>query len=44
MGNKKSKTFEIITIGKFIEKAKMEYFNSKCESGVMSSSLTENIY
>ena len=43
MGNEKSETFEIITLGSSIKKANMQYYNSKGESGIMTSSLTENI-
>lgn len=39
MGNEKSETFEIIELDNSPDKAKMQYFNSKGESGVMSSSL-----
>ena len=44
MGNEKSETFEIITLGSSIKKANMQYYNSKGESGIMTSSLTENIF
>ena len=42
MGNEKSETFEIISLTDTIHTAKMQYFNSKGESGIMTSKLTNN--
>jgi hypothetical protein len=42
MGNEKSQTFEIIAIDNSTEKAIMQFYNSKGESGSMTSSLIEN--
>ena len=42
MGNEKSQTFEIIAIDNSTEKAKMQFYNSKGESGSMTSSLIKN--
>ena len=42
MGNEKSETFEIIALGNSIEHGIMQYYNSKGESGVMTSSLVKN--
>jgi hypothetical protein len=42
MGDEKSETFEIISLEGSIDKATMHYYNSKAETGVMESSLTEN--
>lgn len=40
MGNEKSETFEIIGLEKSVDKAEMKYFNSKGESGIMTSQIT----
>ncbi|OAQ43648.1 hypothetical protein A5893_16980 [Pedobacter psychrophilus] len=42
MGNDKSETFEIIRLDNSLEKAKMQYFNSKGEDGMMWSSIINN--
>lgn len=42
MGNEKSETFEIISLTDTSNKAKMQYFNSKGESGIMTSEITNN--
>ncbi len=42
MGTEKSETLEIIALDSSNEKGRMQYYNSKGESGVMTSSLTEN--
>lgn len=42
MGSERSETLEIFELGPSDEKAKMKYFNSKGEKGVMTSSLTNN--
>ena len=42
MGDEKSETFEIIALDNSIDKGKLQYYNSKGESGVMTSSLTKN--
>lgn len=42
MGNEKSETFEMITLDDSAEQIKMEYYNSKGESGVMKGSLIDN--
>ena len=39
---RKSETFEIIALDNSIEKGKLQYYNSKGESGVMTSSLAKN--
>ena len=39
MGDEKSETIEIIGLDNSVDKAKMQYFNAKGESGVMTSSL-----
>lgn len=39
MGNEKSETFEIIEFDHSPDKAKMHYFNSKGESGLMTGSI-----
>jgi hypothetical protein len=44
MGGETSQTFEIISLDSTAGKAKMQYFNAKGESGVMISSLTDNVY
>lgn len=42
MGDEKSETYEILKWDSFTESVKMEYFNSKGENGVMTSSLANN--
>lgn len=42
MGNEKSETFEIVSLTDTTGKAKMQYFNSKGESGIMTSEITNN--
>src|SRR6187551_235054 len=42
MGNEKSQTFEIITLDNSTEKARMQFYDSKGESGSMTSSIIEN--
>lgn len=42
MGNEKSETLEIIALDNSTEKGRMQYYNSKGESGILTSSLTEN--
>ena len=42
MGNEENETFEIISLEKSPNKAKMQYFNSKGESGLMISTLLKN--
>ena len=42
MGNEKNETFEIISLASITNKAKMQYFNSKGESGLMTSKITDN--
>lgn len=42
MGNERSETFEIIEMDKSMSKFKMQYFNSKGESGSMTSTLENN--
>jgi hypothetical protein len=42
MGNEKSETFEIIFLNDSVDKAIMQYYNTKGESGQMKSSLIEN--
>jgi hypothetical protein len=42
MGNERSEILEIIGLDNSTGQAKMQYFNSKGESGVMSSSLMKN--
>ena len=44
MGSEKSETFEIIELENSNDKAKMTYYNSKGENGVMTSSIIENKY
>lgn len=39
MGNDRSETFEIIRLVSSLYKAKMQYFNSKGEEGIMESSI-----
>lgn len=41
MGSESSQTFEIISFDRSIQKAKMQYYNSKGESGVMTSSIID---
>jgi hypothetical protein len=42
IGNEKSETFEMITLDDSAEQIKMQYYNSKGESGVMKGSLSNN--
>ncbi|NDP26636.1 MAG: DUF1579 domain-containing protein [Flavobacterium sp.] len=42
MGNDKSETFEIIGLDNSLDKAKMQYFNSIGEDGMMWSSIINN--
>lgn len=42
IGNEKSETFEIISLNKKTGDAQMQYFNSKGESGVMTSEINGN--
>ncbi len=42
MGNERSETFEIIGLESSSEMAKMQYFNSKGEDGIMWSSIFNN--
>jgi hypothetical protein len=42
MGNDKSETFEIISLDNSIDKAIMQYFNSKGEDGIMRCSIISN--
>lgn len=42
MGSEKSETFEIISLTDTTGNAKMQYFNSKGESGTMKSEITNN--
>ena len=42
MGNERSETFEIIAMDNSIENGIMHYYNSKGETGVMTSSLVKN--
>ena len=44
MGNEKSETYEIFELSDATEKAKMQYFNSKGENGMMTSSIKEDNY
>ena len=44
MGNEKSETYEIFELTDATEKAKMQYFNSKGENGMMTSSIKEDNY
>ena len=42
MGKGKSETFEIVSLGDKADKATLQYFNSKSESEIMTSEVTEN--
>ena len=42
MGNEKSETFELIMLDDSADEAKMHYYNSKAEHGVMKGFLTNN--
>jgi hypothetical protein len=42
MGTQRSETLEIISLTDTADKAKMQYFNSKGESGIMKSEITNN--
>ena len=42
MGKEKGETLEIIAVDSSIKKGKMQYYNSKGKSGIMTSSLTKN--
>ena len=42
MGNKKSETFELISVDNSNERGKMQYYNSKAERGEMTCSLINN--
>ena len=42
MGNENNETFEIITLGNTADIARMQYFNSKGESGIMTSEINNN--
>src|SRR5690606_23180916 len=42
MGNEKSETLEVINLTDSTHTAKMQYFNSKGESGTMTSGITNN--
>lgn len=42
MGSEKSETFEIISLDNSDNKAQMKYFNSKSESGTMTSQINDN--
>ena len=42
MGNEKSETLEIIQLDNSPDKAKMQYFNTKAEDGIMTSSIINN--
>jgi len=44
MGNQKSQTFEIISFDNTPEKANMQYYNSKGESGVMTACMSADIF
>lgn len=44
MGDEKSETFEIISIDNVSDKVKMQHYNSKGESGVMTNFFTGNNY
>jgi hypothetical protein len=44
MGNERSQTFEIISLGNYPTRAKMQYYNSKGQSGSMTGYLTRNIF
>ena len=42
MGNETSETVELISLDGSVDKARMQYFNSKGETGVMNGKLTNN--
>ena len=42
MGNERNETLEIIKLDNSPDKAKMQYFNSKGEDGIMRSSIVNN--
>jgi hypothetical protein len=42
MGNERSETLEIIQLDNSIDKAKMNYFNTKGEDGIMTGSIINN--
>jgi len=42
IGNEKSETFEIIKLDNSVEKAIMQYFNTKGEDGIMQGSIINN--
>ncbi len=42
MGNERSETFELIKLYSSLDKAKMQYFNSKGEEGTMISFIINN--
>jgi len=42
MGNERSETLEVIQLDNSFDKAKMQYFNSKGEDGIMKSSIINN--
>lgn len=42
MGNDRNETYEIIRLDNSLDKAKMQYFNSKGEEGIMASSIINN--
>jgi hypothetical protein len=44
MGDERTQTFEIISLTNSKERAKMKYYNSKGESGSMTSYLVKNVF
>lgn len=44
MGDERTQTFEIISLTNSKERAKMQYYNSKGESGSMTSYLVKNVF
>ena len=44
MGDERTQTFEIISLANSKERAKMQYYNSKGESGSMTSYLVKNVF
>jgi hypothetical protein len=44
MGDEKSETLELIGFDNSMHEAKMQYYNSKGESGLMTSSIIENTF
>lgn len=44
MGDERTQTFEIISLTNAKERAKMQYYNSKGESGSMASYLSKNVF